>query len=73
MVCRSKPACLRFYENERAVRTASSEQVRVPIYRDGVEQWRHFEPWLAPLKTALGSVLEHYPDVPAFDNEPTDS
>ncbi len=66
-------ACLRFYENERAVRTASSEQVRVPIYRDGVEQWRHFEPWLAPLKTALGSVLEHYPDVPAFDNEPTDS
>ena len=41
-------ACLRFYENERAVRTASSEQVRQPIYRDGVDQWRHFEPWLGP-------------------------
>ena len=35
---------LRFYENERAVRTASSEQVRQPIFRDGVDHWRHFEP-----------------------------
>ena len=42
--------CLRFYENERAVRTASSEQVRLPIFRDGVDQWRNFEPWLGPLK-----------------------
>ena len=50
--------CLRFYENERAVRTASSEQVRRPIYRDGVDQWRHYEPWLGPLKEALGPVLE---------------
>ena len=37
-------ACLRFYENDRAVRTASSEQVRQPIFRDGLDQWRHFEP-----------------------------
>jgi hypothetical protein len=59
-----EPSCLRFYENSRAVRTASSEQVRRPIFRDGVEQWRKFEPWLQPLKTALGSVLEAYPDVP---------
>ena len=51
------PACLRFYENERAVRTASSEQVRQPIYREGIDQWRHFEPWLGPLKAALGPVL----------------
>ena len=58
-------ACLKFYENERAVRTASSEQVRQPIFRDGLEQWRHYEPWLGPLKTALGSVLPAYPDVPA--------
>ncbi|QIL21167.1 tetratricopeptide repeat-containing sulfotransferase family protein [Thermomonas sp. HDW16] len=56
--------CLRFFENDRAVRTASSEQVRRPIYRDGVDQWRHFEPWLDPLKQALGPVLEHYPAVP---------
>jgi tetratricopeptide (TPR) repeat protein len=58
-------ACLRFYENERAVRTASSEQVRSPIYREGLDQWRHFEPWLAPLGAALGAVLEAYPAVPA--------
>jgi tetratricopeptide (TPR) repeat protein len=59
-------ACLRFYENERAVRTASSEQVRTPIYRDGMELWRHFEPWLGPLKEALGPVLDTYPGVPDF-------
>ena len=58
--------CLRFYENERAVRTASSEQVRRPIFRDGMDHWRHFEPWLGPLKEALGSVLESYPAVPGF-------
>jgi tetratricopeptide (TPR) repeat protein len=59
-------ACLRFYENERAVRTASSEQVRQPIFRDALEQWRHFETWLEPLKTALGPVLTLYPEVPQF-------
>jgi predicted Zn-dependent protease len=53
--------CLRFFENERPVRTASSEQVRRPIYRESLEQWRHFEPWLDPLKAALGPVLETYP------------
>ena len=58
--------CLRFYENERAVRTASSEQVRQPIFRDGVDHWRHYEPWLGPLKEALGPVLECYPAVPDF-------
>jgi tetratricopeptide (TPR) repeat protein len=58
--------CLRFYENERAVRTASSEQVRRPIYREGVDHWVNYEPWLGPLKSALGSVLEHYPNVPEF-------
>ena len=46
--------CLRFHENRRAVRTASSEQVRQPIFRDGLDQWRNFEPWLDPLKVALG-------------------
>ena len=61
--------CLRFYENQRAVRTASSEQVRVPIYRDGMDQWRHFEPWLGPLKTALGPLLESYPQVPDFNHD----
>ena len=66
-------SCLRFYENERAVRTASSEQVRRPIYREGIDHWRHFEPWLGPLKQALGPVLETYPAVPDFEQaiEPT--
>jgi tetratricopeptide (TPR) repeat protein len=58
--------CLKFFENDRAVRTASSEQVRQPIYRDAVEHWRHYEPWLEPLKTALGPVLDAYPSVPVF-------
>jgi tetratricopeptide (TPR) repeat protein len=59
-----EPACLRFYENERAVRTASSEQVRQPIFREAVEHWRHYEPWLDPLKQALGDVLTEYPRAP---------
>jgi Tfp pilus assembly protein PilF len=53
-----EPECLRFFENERPVRTASSEQVRQPIYREGMEQWRHYDPWLDPLKAALGPVLD---------------
>jgi predicted Zn-dependent protease len=57
-------ACLRFFENDRPVRTASSEQVRRPIYREGVEHWKHYEPWLGPLKAALGPVLDAYPAVP---------
>ena len=60
-----EPGCLRFFENDRPVRTASSEQVRRPIYREGVDQWRQFDPWLTPLREALGSVLEAYPDTPA--------
>jgi tetratricopeptide (TPR) repeat protein len=58
------PACLQFYDNERAVRTASSEQVRRPINREGLEQYRPYEPWLGPLKQALGPVLDLYPEVP---------
>lgn len=66
--------CLAFYENERPVRTASSEQVRQPIFRDGVDHWRHYENWLDPLKAALGPVLSSYPDVPNFnDSIPTHS
>ncbi len=58
--------CLRFFENARPVRTASSEQVRKPIYRDGVDHWRHYADWLEPLKTVLGPVLDAYPDAPQF-------
>jgi hypothetical protein len=57
-------ACLRFYENDRAVRTASSEQVRQPIFRDAVEHWRNYELWLDPLKAALGPTLDAYPAAP---------
>ena len=53
--------CLRFYETERAVRTPSSEQVRKPIYKEGLEQWRHYESHLGPLKEALGpEVRQRY-------------
>lgn len=59
--------CLRFHETERAVRTASAEQVRRPINREGVDQWRAYEQWLEPLKKALGPVLSTYPETPPFD------
>ena len=52
-----EPACLDFHRTERSIRTPSSEQVRQPIYRSGLAQWRHFEPWLAPLREALGPEL----------------
>jgi tetratricopeptide (TPR) repeat protein len=55
------PACLRHHENQRAVRTASSEQVRQPIYRDGVDHWQRFDRWLDPLRAALGPVTADYP------------
>ena len=58
-------ACLSFHANARAVRTASSEQVRRPINRDGVDQWRPYDAWLGPLKDALGPVLAAYPSAPA--------
>jgi Tfp pilus assembly protein PilF len=58
--------CMAFHENTRAVRTASSEQVRRPINRDGMEQWRPYEAWLEPLKNALGPVLANYPAAPEF-------
>ncbi len=61
--------CLRFHETERAVRTASSEQVRSPIYRDGVDRWRQYQPWLGPLERALGPVVDAYPEAPAFGND----
>jgi len=54
-------ACVEFHKTERSVRTASSEQVRQPIFKSGLEQWRNFEPWLGPLKDALGPVLDRYP------------
>ena len=56
-----EPGCLEFYKNDRAVRTASSEQVRQPIFTDGIEQWKNYEAWLGPLVEALGPVLDAYP------------
>lgn len=53
--------CLAFHDNKRPVSTASSEQVRSPIYEKALDHWRHYEPWLDPLKRALGSHLEDYP------------
>lgn len=48
--------CLRFHETQRIVQTASSEQVRRPLSTEGLDQWRHFEPWLGDLKHALGDL-----------------
>jgi len=55
-----EPACVEFYKTERSVRTASSEQVRRPIFRDGLLQWRSYEPWLGPLKVSLDDALIRY-------------
>lgn len=56
-----EPACLEFHKTERAVRTASSEQVRQPIYRDATDEWRAYESHLEPLRAALGDVVASYP------------
>jgi tetratricopeptide (TPR) repeat protein len=55
-----EPACVEFHKTARSVRTPSSEQVRRPIFREGLDQWTRYEPWLAPLKDALGDALTRY-------------
>jgi tetratricopeptide (TPR) repeat protein len=55
-----EPACVEFHKTERSVRTASSEQVRQPLYREGLDQWKNFEPWLGSLKDALGDAPVRY-------------
>lgn len=55
-----EPACVAFHKTERSVRTPSSEQVRQPIFREGLDQWRNYEPWLAQLKNDLGDALGRY-------------
>jgi tetratricopeptide (TPR) repeat protein len=56
-----EPACVDFHKTERRIHTASSEQVRQPINRAGVDQWRRFDPWLGPLKAALAPLTETKP------------
>ncbi|HEY0747287.1 MAG TPA: sulfotransferase [Steroidobacteraceae bacterium] len=53
-------ACVEFHKTARSVRTASSEQVRQPIFRAGLDQWKHYDRWLSPLKDALGDALVRY-------------
>jgi hypothetical protein len=55
-----EPACIEFHRTERSVSTASSEQVRQPIFREGLLQWRNYEPWLGSLRLALGDALIRY-------------
>lgn len=55
-----EPTCLQFYKTERSVRTPSSEQVRQPIFREGLYQWRHYDRWLRPLSDALGDALTRF-------------
>ena len=59
-----EPACRNFHESDRAVRTASSEQVRQPLYASAVDHWQHYEPWLSPLKDSLGKALDSYAIAP---------
>jgi tetratricopeptide (TPR) repeat protein len=56
-------ACLEFWRTRRAVRTASSEQVRQPIFTDAVDHWRTYTPWLGPLEAALGDLVVGYPEL----------
>jgi hypothetical protein len=60
-----EPECLEYYKTPRSVSTASSEQVRQPIFRGGLSQWRHYEPWLGPLKESLGDALVRYREPPS--------
>jgi len=53
-----EPACLEYWKTERRIHTVSSEQVRRPVSREGIDQWRHFEPWLGPLRQALGALAD---------------
>ncbi len=55
-----EPACMAFHETDRNVHTPSSEQVRRPIFRDGLDQWTKYKPWLTPLQAALGDALVRY-------------
>jgi hypothetical protein len=57
-----EPGCVEFHKTARSIRTASSEQVRRPIFREGLDQWKNYEPWLDPLKEALGEALMRYRD-----------
>ena len=57
-----EPACVDFHRTERSVRTPSSEQVRQPIFRDSLDQWKAYEPWLGSLKAALGDAVDRYRD-----------
>ena len=57
-----EPACVEFYKTRRGVSTASSEQVRQPLFREGLLQWRSYEPWLGSLKSHLGDALVRYRD-----------
>jgi len=54
------PACLEFHSNRRAINTPSSEQVRRPLFREGLTQWRHYDPWLDPLREMLGDAIHRY-------------
>jgi hypothetical protein len=53
-------ACIEFHKTQRTVRTPSAEQVRQPIFRDGLQQWRNYEPWLSGLENSLGQALAQY-------------
>jgi tetratricopeptide (TPR) repeat protein len=66
-----EPACIEFHRNQRSVRTPSSEQVRRPIFRDGLDQWRRYEPWLGGLRDVLGDAIDRYRSDTALQHDKT--
>jgi tetratricopeptide (TPR) repeat protein len=56
------PGCLAFHRSRRSINTPSSEQVRQPLFREGLSQWRHYDPWLDPLRKTLGDAIVRYRD-----------
>ena len=55
-----EPAMLEFHANRRTVRTISAEQVRRPLNRDAIDEWRRFAPWLGPLHDELGDAVDRW-------------
>jgi len=64
-----EPACVEFYKTERSVRTPSSEQVRQPIFREGLDHWRNYDSWLGPLRERLGDALIRYRELHRRDTD----
>jgi hypothetical protein len=64
-----EPTCREYYKNPRQFSSFSNEQVRSPIFREGLDRWKNYEPFLGAMKSALGPVLDAWPNVPEFEDQ----